>query len=185
MRSGSLRHARRDGAHARWDRVIHSDRHSPKAQLHINEANADPGCPDGTERFALRYADNLTYVTAEEPLPPDDCIPARFRPAETWGNMFQPMNKLTNMIVGELSEALCKQSARYRHLVSDLKGNSKLLITAIAGWIAGTLGIAVAVVAALVAALLRLALVIGVSVFCKQWKASTARHKDGGVPRTI
>jgi hypothetical protein len=53
--------------------------------------------------------------------------------------------------------------------VNAIKSNVKLLIGAIAGYVAAVLGVSVAVIAAQVAALLRFVLKIGVGVFCARY----------------
>jgi hypothetical protein len=132
----------------------------------------DSTAEQGLERIALMYAENLTYVAGDEPLTDGDYIPQRFLPNETWGSSERPMRSLTDRISDEIAEAFCKQSVRYKHAVAEVASSSKLLIAAIAGYVASHVGIAIAVIAALVASLLRIVSLIGVSVFCKQWKAS-------------
>jgi hypothetical protein len=76
-----------------------------------------------------------------------------------------------DLALKELHIALCTRSSRYRKQVDALKHNSNLLIASIAGYLAGSIGVAVAIVAALVAALLRLVCSMGISIFCKKFKA--------------
>lgn len=76
-----------------------------------------------------------------------------------------------NSILQEIHAALCKGSTRYKKYVGQVRDNANLLIGGIAVYIAGEIGVAVAVVAALVASLLRMVFLMGLSVFCKRFKA--------------
>jgi hypothetical protein len=75
-----------------------------------------------------------------------------------------------NLILSEVHEALCQRKAKYKEEVAALQRNGNLLIAAIAGYVAASVNVAVAVIAALVAAILRLAVTMGVSVFCEWTK---------------
>jgi hypothetical protein len=74
-----------------------------------------------------------------------------------------------HLIEKEIHLALCTRSVRYRKYVDALDHNANLLIGTIAGFAATKLGMAVPVVAGLVAALLRMAVKLGVAVFCKKF----------------
>jgi hypothetical protein len=75
-----------------------------------------------------------------------------------------------NLVIIEIHEALCVRSRRYKAAVAELAHNAKLLIAAIAGYLAAVFGVATAIIAALVAATLRLVLAMGMSVFCQKFK---------------
>jgi hypothetical protein len=77
-----------------------------------------------------------------------------------------------NIILKEINSALCTRSPRYKKEVSAIKHSADVLILAIAASVAKALEVNIVVVAALVAALLRMALSMGVSVFCKTLGAS-------------
>lgn len=63
---------------------------------------------------------------------------------------------------------LCKRSARYKKELSVLGHSGDVIIISIAAAVANTLGVNIVIVASLVAALLRMALKMGVRVFCKR-----------------
>lgn len=74
-----------------------------------------------------------------------------------------------DLIIAEIHIALCQRKKKYQREVAALKKNIDLLIAAIAGYVAASLGMAVAVVAAVVAAILRIVLAMGTAVFCKKF----------------
>jgi hypothetical protein len=73
------------------------------------------------------------------------------------------------LIFKQLYMALCKHSRKYATEVSVFKRGAELLIGAVAGYVASSLGVGVAVVAALVAAALRFVLKIGLGAFCERF----------------
>jgi hypothetical protein len=74
------------------------------------------------------------------------------------------------LILQEIHAAICGRDRKYRREVTALKKNGRLLIGAIAGYVAASLGVVTAVIAALVAAILRMVVVMGITVFCKKFK---------------
>ena len=72
-------------------------------------------------------------------------------------------------IFREFYLAFCKNDARYRKEVKELTKNTKLIIAAVAGGIATSVGLAVAVVSALTAAAVWLILKVGMNVFCQRY----------------
>jgi len=72
-------------------------------------------------------------------------------------------------IFREFYLAFCENDAKYRTEVKELAKNTKLIVAAVAGGIATSVGLAVAVVSALAAAALWLILKVGMSVFCQRY----------------
>lgn len=75
------------------------------------------------------------------------------------------------LILREIHAAICLRDKKYRREVSALRDNGRLLIAAVAGYVAASLGVVTAVIAALVAAILRLVVAMGTTVFCKKLSA--------------
>ena len=78
------------------------------------------------------------------------------------------------LIFKQLHIALCTRSKKYTKEVTALKQNARLLIAAIAGYVAASAGVTKAVIAALVAAILRFVLAIGRSAFCERMSVALA-----------
>jgi hypothetical protein len=87
-------------------------------------------------------------------------------------------------ILQEIHLALCERSSKYAKEVKALGSNGRLLIGAIAGYVAAVIGWSVAVIAALVAALLRLFLIMGVSVFCKMYRTQFAEQESAAIKKS-
>ena len=82
-----------------------------------------------------------------------------------------------NIICNEIYSALCKKDRRYRAEVKELWSNCRLLVAAIAGYIAAQVGLATAIVSALTAVTLRLILLVGKNAFCEYWGQVTGVAK--------
>jgi hypothetical protein len=63
------------------------------------------------------------------------------------------------LILSEIHLALCVRNKKYAKEIATLKNNAKLLISAIAGYVAAAVGAVEAIIAALVAAMLRIVLI--------------------------
>jgi hypothetical protein len=74
-------------------------------------------------------------------------------------------------ILREIHIALCRGSRKYAKEVATLKSNGRLLIGAIAGYVAASIGVSVVVTAALVATCLHVVLKVGVSAFCERYRS--------------
>jgi len=72
------------------------------------------------------------------------------------------------LILSEIHLALCVRNKKYAKEIATLKNNAKLLISAIAGYVAAAVGAVEAIIAALVAAMLRIVLSMSQSVFCRR-----------------
>ena len=96
---------------------------------------------------------------------------------ELAGGAPPPSSPWRDVILQEIHLALCEHSKKYAKEVKALASNGRLLIGAIAGYVAAILGWSVAVIAALVAALLRLIFKMGVSVFCKMYRNQFAEEE--------
>jgi hypothetical protein len=79
------------------------------------------------------------------------------------------------LIFSEIHVALCTRRKKYASEVKALKNNSRLLIGAIAGYVAATVHATVAVIAALVAAFLHLVVKIGIATFCQRFRRYASR----------
>jgi hypothetical protein len=83
-----------------------------------------------------------------------------------------------NAILKEVHIALCSRSRKYAKEMAALKGNVKLLIGAIAGYVAASIDGSVAIIAALVAAFLHVIFKVGVSAFCERYREQFSKPRD-------
>jgi hypothetical protein len=139
------------------------------AQLYINDALA--GDIDEGDRLALSWAQDLT----KQANPSFDTLPDYdFLHPETLIVKFQtePTShdpereerlatqhkalKMVMRVFRELYLALCRADERYADAVKQLKDNEKPFITAVAGYLAATMGFKITVVFAVAAAIFRL-----------------------------
>lgn len=118
-----------------------------------------------TERWAVRLAMKMNA-------PPP-------RVLKVVRNPIEPRKKSTiekrvdywqDLILKEIHTALCKKSKRYSKEVAALKHSGEVLILAISAGVAKAIGVNIVVIAALVAALLRIMVLMGISVFCKNYE---------------
>ncbi len=80
------------------------------------------------------------------------------------------VRSLRNLVLDEIHAALCTRRSRYQKEVAAMKHNADVIVIAIAAAVSKGIGANIVVVASLVAALLRLAMKMGVAVFCKKFK---------------
>lgn len=120
-----------------------------------------------TEQLALEHAAELNRIGMSEPTF-EIFAAAASKPKEP--EMLEVL-AWQALILKEIHVAICGRDKKYRREVTALKENGRLLIGAIAGYVAASFGVVTAVIAALVAAILRMVVVMGITVFCKKFKA--------------
>ena len=95
----------------------------------------------------------------------------RLRPPKEKSKTEKEVRTWVDSVLAEIHAALCKRSPRYKKEVSVLNHSGDVIIISIAAAVANQLRVNIVVVASLVAALLRMALKMGVSVFCKRFES--------------